>query len=147
MTIPPLSSETLHVSCVAKDGRGILISGRSGSGKSDLALRLIDRGAVLVSDDYTVLRRVEGRLLASAPPNIQGKIEVRGIGILQFETVSDVPVCLFVDLDRDVERLPPERETMRLAGVAVPVIAANALEASAPVKVEAALHHFGTALS
>ena len=141
MKIPSPSSETLHVSCVARDGRAILISGRSGSGKSDLALRLIDRGAMLVSDDYTIVRCVRGRLLAAAPPNIEGRIEVRGVGILQFETVSDVPVALFVDLERDVERLPSSRETMTIAGVEVPLIAANALEASAPVKVEAALRH------
>lgn len=138
-----LSSETLHVSCVARDGRAILISGRSGSGKSDLALRLIDRGAVLVSDDYTIVRRVDGKLLAAAPPNIQGRIEVRGVGILRFETVSDAAVALFVDLERDVERLPAAHESIRIAGVEVPVIAANALEASAPVKVEAALNHIG----
>jgi serine kinase of HPr protein (carbohydrate metabolism regulator) len=138
-----LSSETLHVSCVSVGGCAVLISGRSGSGKSDLSLRLIDRGATLVSDDYTMVRRVEGRLLARAPDTIMGKIEVRGVGVLEFETVSDVPVCLAVDLDRDVERLPPERETMRIAGIDVPLIAANALEASAPVKVEAALRHFG----
>ena len=138
-----LSSETLHVSSVAISGRAILISGRSGSGKSDLSLRLIDRGATLVSDDYTMVRRVEGQLLARAPENIEGKIEVRGVGVLEFKTTSNVPVCLMVDLDRDVERLPPERETITIAGVEVPVIAANALEASAPVKVEAALRHFG----
>lgn len=143
MNSKSLSSETLHASCVAIGGKAVLISGRSGSGKSDLALRLIDRGALLVSDDYTIVRRVDGRLLAGAPETIHGKIEVRGIGILEFETASDVPVCLLVDLDRDVERLPPEVETMQIAGVTVPVIAANALEASAAVKVEAALHHFG----
>lgn len=143
MSIASLSSETLHVSCVALGGRAVLISGRSGSGKSDLALRLIDRGAVLVSDDRTIVRRVEGRLIAAAPANIEGKIEVRGVGILSFPTASDVPVCLYVDLERDVERLPPTSETMKIAGVDVPVIAANALEASAPVKVEAALRHIG----
>src|SRR3546814_16783539 len=80
MTGPSLSSETLHVSCVAKDGRAILIAGRSGAGKSDLALRPIDRCAVLVSDDYTVVRRVSGKLLAAAPRNIEGQLEVRGAG-------------------------------------------------------------------
>lgn len=143
MTSPSLSSETLHVSCVASDGRAILISGRSGSGKSDLALRLIDRGAILVSDDYTIVRRVGGRLLAAAPANIEGKIEVRGVGILRFPTERDVPIALFVDLEREVERLPASHETITIAGVEVPVIAANALEASAPVKVEAALAHIG----
>ena len=58
---PALSSETLHMSCVAIDGRAVLIAGRSGRGKSDLALRLLDRGAGLVSDDYVFVRRSEGR--------------------------------------------------------------------------------------
>ena len=82
MSTSSLSSETLHASCVAKDGRAILISGRSGSGKSDLALRLIDRGADLVSDDYTIVRRVGGKLVATAPENIRNKLEIRGLGIL-----------------------------------------------------------------
>lgn len=143
MSASLLSSETLHASCVAKDGRAILISGRSGSGKSDLALRLIDRGAVLVSDDYTVARRVSGRLLARSPDNIAGRMELRGLGILPFPTQSDVPVCLFVDLNLDVVRLPDERAPITIAGVPVPVIAVNALEPSAPIKVEVALHHYG----
>ena len=143
MSVPSLSSETLHASCVAKDGRGILIYGRSGAGKSDLALRLIDRGAVLVSDDYTIVRRVEGRLLARAPVNIEGRIEVRGLGIMPLEFVVDVPVALYVDLNLDVVRLPDQREPVRIAGVELPVIAVSALEPSAPVKVEMALRHFG----
>jgi serine kinase of HPr protein (carbohydrate metabolism regulator) len=138
-----LSSETLHSSCVAKNGRAILISGHSGAGKSDLALRLIDRGAALVSDDYTILRRISGRLLASAPANIAGRIEVRGLGILPLPHVTDMPVCLFVDLNLDVIRMPEPRAPISIAGVQVPVIAVNALEASAPIKVEVALQHFG----
>lgn len=143
MTTPSLSSETLHASCVAKDGRAVLISGRSGAGKSDLALRLIDRGAKLVSDDYTIVRRVNGRLVAAAPHNIEGKMEVRGVGVIAFECVSDVPVCLAVDLDRDVERLPELHDPLVVAGIKVPVIALTGLEPSAPIKVELALAQFG----
>jgi serine kinase of HPr protein (carbohydrate metabolism regulator) len=143
MSASLLSSETLHASCVAKDGRAVLISGRSGSGKSDLALRLIDRGATLVSDDYTVVRRVSGRLLARAPANIEGRMEVRGLGILPFPILADMPVCLFVDLNLDVVRMPEPRDPVTVAGVRVPVVALNALEASAPIKVEVALRHFG----
>jgi serine kinase of HPr protein (carbohydrate metabolism regulator) len=106
-------------------------------------LRLIDRGALLVSDDYTIVRRVEGRLLARAPVNIEGRIEVRGLGIIPLEHVSDVPVALYVDLNLDVIRLPDRREPAWVAGVQLPVIGLNALEASAPVKVEVALRHFG----
>jgi len=141
MTI--LSSETLHVSCVAKDGRAILIAGRSGTGKSDLALRLIDRGATLVSDDYTIVRRVSGRLIAAAPANIKGRIEIRGLGVVPLETVDEAPVCLFVDLERDVERMPHGGETVTIAGIAVPLIALSGLEPSAPIKAELALRECG----
>ena len=143
MSIPAPSSETLHVSSVARDGGAILIAGRSGVGKSDLALRLIDRGATLISDDYTLVRRVNGRLLASAPATIAGKLEVRNLGILDFDHVDDVPVCLFVDLDRPAERQPEGDESMSVAGVPIPVIALNGLEASAPVKVELAAARCG----
>jgi len=147
MSTPSLSSETLHTTCVAKDGRAILIAGRSGSGKSDLALRLIGRGAILVSDDYTLVRRVSGRLLATAPDRIAGKLEVRGIGIVELEHVTDVPVCLLVDLDRESERLPEPGESLVIAGVKVPVVAISSMEASAADKVEIALDHLGLRIS
>jgi serine kinase of HPr protein (carbohydrate metabolism regulator) len=143
MSLRSLSSETLHVSAVAIEGRAVLIGGRSGQGKSDLALRLIDRGALLISDDYTFVRREGGRLLASSPPQIEGKIEVRGLGILELPFQSDVPVALFVDLDRAPERLPVSEDRRKLAGVDLPGIALSALEASAPIKVEAALKMIG----
>lgn len=143
MKPPSLSSETVHASSVAIEGRAVLIGGRSGTGKSDLALRLIDRGAKLVSDDYTYVRRTEGRALASAPPTIAGKIEMRSIGLVELEAERDVPIALFVDLDRQPQRLPDLEESRMLAGVAVPTIALSGLEPSAPIKVEAALRLFG----
>lgn len=144
MTVPPLSSETLHASCVAVDGRAVLIHGRSGSGKSDLALRLIDRGAQLVSDDYTVVRRVGDGLLASAPANIGGRIEVRGVGIIPMPALESAPVALLVLLDELVERMPEDKAATRLvAGLPLPAIALAALEASAPIKLELALARFG----
>lgn len=145
MSSHSLSSETVHTSCVAIGGRAVLIGGRSGKGKSDLALRLIDRGAQLVSDDYTFVRRAGGKLLASPPDTIAGKIEVRGIGILEYPAERDVPVGLFVDLDSDPERLPVPGETRMVAGVSIPVVALSALEPSAAIKVEAALKLFGLA--
>ena len=143
MKTPTLSSETVHASAVAIQGRAVLIAGLSGKGKSDLALRLIDRGAALVSDDYTIVRRVDGRLVATAPPNIAGRIEARGVGLLDFPNAEDVPVALIIDLDRDAQRLPEAGETRMMAGIAIPVIGLAALEASAPIKVEAALRLFG----
>ena len=137
------SSERVHASAVAIGGRAVLIGGRSGTGKSDLALSLIDRGAILISDDYCDLKRVEGRARASAPATIIGKIEMRGVGIVELETVQDVPVALFVDLDHAPERLPEPGETRALAGIAVPVVRLAGHQASAPLKVEAALRLIG----
>lgn len=136
-------SETLHASCVAIGGRAVLIQGPSGSGKSDLALRLIDRGAVLVSDDYTIVRRTDGELLAVSPPNITGMIEVRGVGLMSMPSVPDVPVALIVSLTAQVERLPDELRMRTLAGVDVPTADVIAHEPSAPVKVELLLKHCG----
>lgn len=143
MNSPSLSSETLHVSAVAIGGRAVLIGGRSGTGKSDLALRLIDRGASLVSDDYTYVHRVKGQALASAPANIAGKIEVRGVGIVEREAVAEVPVALFVDLEGQPERLPRGEDRIAIAGISVPIVALDGHHASAPLKVEAALLLFG----
>jgi serine kinase of HPr protein (carbohydrate metabolism regulator) len=143
MKTPILSSETVHASCVAIDGRAVLIAGRSGRGKSDLSMRLIDRGATLVSDDYVIVRRKDGRLLANAPETIAGKIELRGVGILQLPAAKDVPVALVVDLDQDADRLPIPGESRSVAGVSLPLVHLGAHEASAPIKVEAALRLLG----
>jgi len=138
-----LSSETLHATCIAIGGRGVLIEGLSGSGKSDLALRLIDRGALLVSDDYTLVQRHDGRLIANAPSTIVGKIEVRGVGIVAVPTVADVPVSLLVSVGEPVERLPDAGRARKLAGVDIPQVALSATEPSAPIKVEYALAQLG----
>ena len=131
-----LSSETLHASCVSIGGRAVLIEGLSGSGKSDLALRLIDRGAALVSDDYTIVRRIDGKLIASAPPNIGGLIEVRGVGLVPMTFESDVPIALIASIATTIERLPDLNSTRIVAGVAIPTCLIAPLEASAPIKIE-----------
>lgn len=141
-----LSAETLHATTVALDGRAVLITGPSGSGKSDLALRLLDRGFILVSDDQTILRRNCERLVASAPPNIAGKLEVRGIGIVKMESKSDVPVALIVELTSDIERMPDESRERPLLGLPLPLISIDARAASAPSKVALALDRFGLTL-
>ncbi len=101
-----LSAETLHASTVATAGRAVLLTGPSGAGKSDLALRLLDRGFTLVSDDQTIVKRAGDRLVASAPPTIAGKLEIRGIGIVDMDAVDNVPVALIVELDRRVPAAP-----------------------------------------
>jgi len=138
-----LSSETTHASTVAVDGRAVLISGPSGSGKSDLALRLLDRGFTLVSDDQTIVRRDGNRLIASAPPTIKGKLEIRGVGIVEMETVADVPVALYVELTSEIVRLPDDRRERPVLGVNLPLISVDAQTASAASKVALALDRLG----
>lgn len=145
MTLPPsrLSTDRLHATSAARDGKAVLITGVSGSGKSDLALRLLDRGFTLVSDDQTVVKRDGDVLLASAPPSIEGKLEVRGIGIIEVERQSDVPVALIVELLTDMERLPEDGRERDLLGVSIPLVTIDAMTPSAAAKVVVALDHMG----
>lgn len=144
MTGRMLSSDTVHASCVAIDGRAVLITGPSGSGKSDLALQLIDRGFTLVSDDQTIVRRVGDRLVASAPPTIAGKLEIRGIGIVEMATASDVPLALVVALASDFARMPDDDHQRSLLGIALPMVTIDATTASAAAKVVIALGRLGS---
>lgn len=140
MTASEARQETIHASCVAIDGHALLIAGSSGSGKSDLALRLLDRGASLVSDDYTIVTRDGDRLIAGAPPNIAGRIEVRGVGLLEWPAASATPIALYLTLDCPAERMPADPLPNRtILGIDIPLLAINALESSAPIKVELAL--------
>lgn len=139
----PLSAETIHASTVAVDGRAVLISGPSGSGKSDLTLRLLDRGFTLVSDDQTIVRRDGDRLLASPPPQIAGKLEVRGIGIMEMQAQSDVAVALLVELTSDIQRLPDDSREHTVLGVPLPLVSIDAMTASAAAKVALALERMG----
>ena len=84
-----------------------------------------------------------GRPLGRAPPTIAGKIEIRGVGLVEMSCARDVPICLAVDLDRVPDRLPEEGESLAVAGQAIPLIGLTGLEASAPIKVEHALSLFG----
>lgn len=143
MSSPRLSAETVHASTVALDDRAVLITGPSGAGKSDLALRLLDRGFTLVSDDRTIVRKDSDRLIASAPPTISGKLEVRGVGIVEVEITADVPVALIVELTSDIQRLPDDSRERLLLGVSVPLVTIDALTASAPSKVALALDRMG----
>ncbi len=122
----------------------MLIEGESGVGKSDLALRLIDRGAALVSDDYTLLQRNGAELIASPPETIAGKIEVRGLGILPMPNLNRAPVALLVRLDEAPERLPLTDDVRRIAGVDIREVAIDARSASATIKVELALKYLAT---
>jgi HPr kinase/phosphorylase len=129
----------IHATCVEVEGVGVLLRGPSGSGKSDLALRLIDGGARLVADDRTDLAVEDGRLVATCPPALAGKIEVRGVGIGPVPSVPGIAVGLVVDLvaPEAIERLP-DWAPCRIDGIAVSCLALAPFEASAPAKLRLA---------
>ncbi len=130
--------------CVAVDGRGVLLQGPSGAGKSDLALRLIDGGAELVADDRVVLESRAGVLSACAPPALRGLLEVRGLGIFRLPYRTSVAVTLIARLGgAHDDRLPPPNTTTIL-GHELPAIELSGERASAPARVRLAL---GTAVS
>lgn len=130
----------VHGTCVELGGEGVVLLGPSGSGKSDLALRLIDGGAKLVADDQVELRVDGGRLVASPPATIAGLLEVRGVGIVRIDHGVGVVVRLLVDLVAagEVERLP-EPAARLVGGVSLPVVRLFAFEVSAAAKVRLAM--------
>ena len=138
-----LSSEMVHASTVAIGGRAVLLTGPSGAGKSDLALRLLDRGFSLVSDDQTLIQRQGDMLIASAPPTIAGKLEVRGIGIVDMEALEKVPLALIVELTGEFDRLPEDNRERQILGVQLPLITVDAMTASAASKVALGLDRLG----
>ena len=136
-------TNNIHGTCVAFRGMGILIRGPSGSGKSDLALRLIDNNAKLVSDDQVLAMAKNGEVVLSPPRSIAGKIEVRGVGVINMRYIKSSKLALVVDLvkkSQAIERLPKKKLT-KLLGVNVPVIELIPFEASAVIKLKLALKH------
>lgn len=117
-----IRTEQVHGTVVALEGRGVLVFGPSGSGKSSLALELMATGALLVSDDRTDIRREGDRIIASPPDNLKGRIEARGAGILRAQHVAEAALVLTVDLGQvEDQRLPPKRH-YELLGRALPLV-------------------------
>lgn len=144
----------IHASCVllgragqmfgASHEAGVLLTGRSGAGKSDLLLRLIALGAILVSDDRTELFLQHERLHARPPANIRGLIEVRGLGIVALTHAPKARIALAVALDAKPARLPP-REHYKAPWdllLPVPLLRLAPFEASAPAKIVLAVAAF-----
>jgi serine kinase of HPr protein (carbohydrate metabolism regulator) len=146
-----MAGHLIHATCIAfvpedspaGSGRerlfGVLLRGPPGAGKSDLALRSIDRGWRLVADDQTELRSAEERLWATPPGVIAGQMEVRGLGIVTVPSAPGAELCLVVDLvaPGTVERLP-DPEFCELLGVRLRRLALNPFEASALAKLRLA---------
>ncbi len=131
--------------CITIAGRGVLIEGPSGSGKSSLALALIDRGAALVGDD-SVLLEAQGAILRAYPhPHTRGMLEIRNLGLLPFPCIEAVPVALVLTLDDAAPRYIEAPESTRIAGIALPLIRLWPQGGSLPLKAENALRHYGLA--
>ena len=146
----PDATELVHGTCVALGRTAALLRGPSGSGKSDLALRflfLARRGPaaleapILVADDQVCLVRNDGRILAKSPDTIRGKMEVRGVGIVEVKSLMEADLALVIDLmpQQEIERLPEGETAVNLLGVELPRVALFPWEASAPIKLAIAL--------
>jgi serine kinase of HPr protein (carbohydrate metabolism regulator) len=144
------ATELVHGTCVALGRAAALLRGPSGAGKSDLALRFLflsRRGPAaleaptFVADDQVQLVRAGTRIMAKSPDSIRGKLEVRGIGIVEIKTVAEAELRLVVDLvsAAEVERLPSERATARLLGLDIPNLQLAPGETSAAIKLALAL--------
>ena len=129
----------IHATCVSYQGFGLLIRGVSGAGKSDIALRMImELGAVLVADDRVDISSKENILMASCPKNIEGLLEVRGIGIVNQAYIPSAKIDLIIDLVKsydDVERFP-EEEFVELEGVKIKKVNLFAFEPSILSKIK-----------
>jgi HPr kinase/phosphorylase len=145
-------SNSIHATTVSLNGRGVLIRGVPGSGKSELALRLIDQPGqgvgdvplkgVLVADDQTIITPRDGALWATVPKSLEGLLEVRGIGLVHMPFVEEVEIALVVDLLQagTFERLPQEQELFAtLEGIAVPRIPLDKAQPAAPAIIRMAL--------
>ncbi|WP_417795983.1 HPr kinase/phosphorylase [Terasakiella pusilla] len=130
----------IHATAIAIDEQGILLRGASGAGKSDLALRLIEQGAQLISDDRVDLTLKGNDVFADAPVPLQGLLEVRHLGILKLQNLGATPLKLVVDLTspEELERMP-EDQTVTLEGVELPLLRLNPFDASAPAKLSLGL--------
>jgi serine kinase of HPr protein (carbohydrate metabolism regulator) len=130
----------VHATAVAIGRKGVLLRGRSGSGKSDLALRLIDGGAKLIADDVVELERRGRSVEVRAPRALRGKMEVRGVGILAVPSMARARLVLVVDLvgKGAVERYP-EPAFAPLLGISIKLLKLHAFEASAPAKLRLAV--------
>lgn len=128
----------IHATAVAKAGRAVLILGDSGSGKSDLAFRLLDRGWTLVGDDQIHLARTGSQLTAVCDPRLANRLEVRGLGLIDVPTPQDpVPVGLVVQLEDAPQRLPAYEERSFL-DVNLPLLRLHAFEISSVLKLDVA---------
>lgn len=134
-----------QATAVAIGGRALLIEGPPGSGKSSLALALIDRGARLIGDDGVMLEVAGGRLLAHPHPNTRGLLEVRNLGLLHFDICESSAVALLLRLDREAPRFVEAAVNAECLGFALPMLRLWPDSPVLALKAELGLEQFGLA--
>lgn len=135
-----MKTKEIHSTSVVLDDNGILITGDSGSGKSDLALRLIDSGATLISDDITFCEKKIDRIILSCPSQTKGLLEVREVGIITVPFVEQIKLKMIVKLmNKELERLP-RKKFSKLLGINIPLLTINGNNTSSVIKVKVKLN-------
>ena len=135
-----MTSKRLHSTSVVLDDNGVLIIGDSGLGKSDLALRLIDEGATLISDDITICKKKIDGIFLSSPIETKGLLEVREVGIITVPFVDRIRLKMVVKLtEKNLNRMPKKNIT-KVLGVRFPLLVINGKSSSAVVKVKVKLN-------
>ena len=137
-----ISQTEIGSSAVAIHGRALLIKGSPGSGKSTLALSLIDRGATLIGDDGVTFESQADCVMVTPPPKIAGKLEIRGVGIVEME-ITSAPLALILDLTSDVQRIPEELDRREILQCQIPVLPFIAGGADQAIRAEWALRTRG----
>lgn len=138
----------VQATCVAIGGRALMIEGPPGSGKSSLALALLDRGAGLIGDDAVSLVRQGNAIIAAPPPNIAGLLEIRGVGIVTVPPAQAATLALILSLGEPVgDRLPEHLVKRVIAGLAIPVLPFVPGALAPAVRAEWALANHGLASS
>ena len=135
-----METKQVYSTSVVLDDNGILITGDSGSGKSDLALRLIDNGATLISDDITICKKQIDHIFLSSPCQTKGLLEVREVGIITVPFVEQIKLKMVVKLINErLERLP-KKKFCKLIGIDIPLLTINGLNSSSVIKVKVKLN-------
>ncbi len=135
-----MNLKRMHSSSVVIDDNGVLILGDSGSGKSDLALRLIDNGATLISDDISICRKNLNNIYLYCPPEIKGLLEVREIGIITVPFVEKIKLQLVVNLKSKNSQRFPKDNSLKILGIKIPLINIDGKNSSAVAKIKVKLN-------
>lgn len=148
MTLVPVPEDAAayQATAVSIGGRGVLIEGEPGSGKSSLALALIDRGAVLIGDDGVLLAAIHGVLWVFPHPNTRGLVEIRNVGIVSMPS-APAPAALAITLTDEAPRHVEDVDTRLIGGIAIPALPLWPDTPALPLRAEWALSSHGLPLS